>query len=431
MISYISLLSILLLFAAEIYCGAIEPKRSNYTETVDLLYFDYDYFAKSISTLSRAYSARLLTSSAMVVSVQQNVHAILKLVFGEYQLNESFPPGARVGRNEGLRVQRKSDIKAIDALNEAFIEYFEYLGCFFVARGVWNHQRGDLSLEYHAIDVVLPHVGVLYGTMIDNGINLDLMLRIFPRIINLYEADFETRTPSSSYFTKVLNEFVKEFIWKHFQPKNGILEYPPPSLMKRLAKDLFRRDLNAQICTIKQGHRGHLYAHIISKPCTVYDDKTFIAMGYLKNSIRCIEKCKMPTPPSSTSMRFEDSLCYCISTYNLSKCTKVNIFDDFKERERGTSMSLLSMVIPLVRIPEGTVLITYIVFPKNCFINILNSKQKSYIRKVKDNDKVQGNERDRVSSMMISDEQLCIFMKYFANYLYTDANKYLHEGSTR
>lgn len=410
------------MFANKAYCGVTRAKHSSHTDvTIDYSYIDYHSLARNISDLSRACSIRLLTKDAMVATVQQNVHAIMKMLFDEYQLSKHFLKYAQANRNKRLKAQGIFDISTIHIFDEDFVGYDNGRNCLAVTRSVWNDQRGIRTLEYFPVKVKLPPAEALYQKMITKGIDLNFVLHMFPRIIDLYEADFKIQAPSSPYLTKILNNLVKEFIWKSCQEKGEKVENPSLLTMKRLTKKFFKEGLNAQICTIKQGYTDHFYSRIISKPCTVYEKEAFVGIGYLKNSIKAIEIYKLPLCPSVKQAPFQGNLCYCIYAYNPVRCERMKVVDDSKKYKQETIASFFKSAMPLMRVPEDTVLVTYLYFSKENLFNLLNENQSLGTRETRCIDRGdQWNHNSRPASMVImSDEQLRIFMTHFVNYLYT------------
>lgn len=180
------------------------------------------------------------------------------------------------------------------------------------------------------------------------------------------------------------------------------------------------KNLGAQPYIIRQGHSGHLCAHLIGKPCSVYNGTFFSTLGYLKDHIEYIEQYKLPMCPSVTMENLQDHFLYCIYTYNSKMCNKIKSEDSTKY-EQETTASLLRTSTPLMSVPEDAVLSVYFIISKKCLINLSNKKQEQDFNRIRGIDKHQSID-DASSFLMISDEQLCIFMKYLTKYLCAEAN---------
>lgn len=419
-ISYIFLLSSLL-YATGVYYEVLETEHLNRINIDAKLGLSYIFFAIDVDTLARACSIRLLTKNARLAVIQQNIQIILKLLFDDYHSTEYPLENDETFYNEQSKIQNRTDT-SLDVFGKKFIRYDEHKGCLVVTKVVRNEQSVQI-FKHYLIKIQLPSVGVLYSKMIARGIDLHFVLHIFPRIINSYEISFNIRAPSTPILTNVLNTIVTEFISKLCQKKGETIERPSLSTMKHLAKKFFKKNLNAQLHTIKQGQNGHLYVHLTSKPCTVYENRVFLGIGYLKNSIKAIEKCKLPLCPLVTNAKAYDGFYYCIYTYNPDENSKLKASNP-KEYKQETATSLIINRLSLMRVPKDTVLSTYIVFSKECLIDFLNKTQKFDVKKIKDVDKHQCNE-DASSSSKINNKHFKAFMSRFAAYLHTSANKNL------
>lgn len=211
------------------------------------------------------------------------------------------------------------------------------------------------------------------------------------------------------------------------QMRSERLEQPSPLIMKSLAKEFFKKTLNAQLYTIKQGQSEHLHAHLIGKPCTIYENEIFSSIDYSKSHIKVIEGSKLPMCPSAKHIHFLDVLYFCIYSYNLDKNSKPMLYGP-KKCEKEKTKSPIKAAIPLMSVPKNTVLSTYLIFPKKNFNDFILSKEQIFESdKIRDFNESQHVEDISFSFQMINDEQLYIFMNNFANYLYTDANKDLLE----
>lgn len=408
-----------LLFPTGFYCGVLEARHLNQDNKIDSFDFDYISFTRDIDILSRACGARLLTSDARFAAVQQNIHIILKLLFGNYELTENSFDDIQPRLHQRLKIHEKSNGNTIYAFNENSIEYDQNQKCLVMIKAERNGQNNVLSLKYYPIKAQLPSVKTLYNRAVSHGIDFDLVLRLFSRIIRGYEASFKLEISETLDLTKTLNTIVKKFIWNYCHIKGKDIKQPPISIMRHLSKKLFKKNLSAQLYTIKQGHREQLCAHLSNKPCTIYDGVTFSSISYPKTCIKYIEHYKLPICPSVTKEEFQDNLFYCIYVYCHNEARDLKI-DSSKKYEKEKTKSLLKAAIPLMRVSEGIVLSTYIVFPKKHFINFASAMmQKAEFKQLKD--KI--NENIPSSYLEISDGQLRIFMTHFANYLYTDANQ--------
>lgn len=424
---FLFIISCIFLFNSVVYAAidhskVLKMKQSNFTNILDSLNCNYNSLFSNIDALSRACGLRLLTNDARLVNVQQNLHSILKLLFGTYDFLDHTFEDVEVYRSERLKAQGKYDVNTIEILNDRFIGYLEEYECLAMAKVVQNDEKSVRRLKYYPVKVQLPHVGFLYNKLIAKGINLNFVMRLMPRIINSYETSLEFQSFKTPILTNALNALVKEFIWRFCQGKLEKIERPSVSTMKHLAIELFKKSLNAEICTIKQGYQKQLCTHIIVKPCTVYDGTVFSIIGYPKDHIKNIERYKLPICPMVIQEELVDTIFYCIHVYNPNESNEIK-FGHVKEYEQQTTMSLLKTIIPLMNVPEGTILSTYIVIPiKNLtsLSALSGEKQRNNSRKVKD--KVQCIKGTLSSFSMITDHQLRIFMNHFANYIYTDAN---------
>lgn len=415
-----------LLSATENYRKDSKTKHPIHNDTTDgYLCLSYNSLMTSVDILSRTCSSKLLTKNAMLAAMQQNIHAILKLFFGDYHLSDNYSKGIEAHRDQQLKARGKSDSDEIEIFIEKFIEYDVNLECLFVAKIAQGNRKCVKNLKYYQINAQLPSTGVLYSKMITKGIDLNFVLHLFPRMISSYEISFKTQAPDDSDLTKALNDLIKEFIWTYCQTNNEKIEQPSLSIMKHLAKKFFKEILNARLRTLKQRQNGCLYIHIISKPYTVYGCRTFPCIGYTENRIKLIEKCKLPICPSTTDIRSPNNLHYCIHTYNSYKDSKLKVKDP-KLVEQKANMSLLKAAIPLMRVPENTILITYLVFSKKYLIDLLKEKRQRHdVKELRDKDQCT---KDIPSfSLMISDERFGAFMNHFVNYLYTNENQDLFE----
>lgn len=421
-------LSNFIFYAIATHQENFEAKHPRRIAAADFLRLDYDSFVTDIDGLSRACSVRLLTNSARVVVAQQNIHTIIRILFGDYRLVEHFFEGYDA-HSKRLNDDGKSNTDVIDVLaKKNFIGYFKALQYLYVVRVVRNDQNGTRSFKHYLVPVKLPSVKVLYSRMVAQGIDLNFLLRMLPRMISFCEISIQIRSPDFPDLSKFLNDLVKQFIWEHCGAGKEIESVSALNL-KYLAKEIFRKDLNAQLCTIRQGDDGFLYSHIIGDRFKICEDRAFRGICYLRNSIEFIERCKLPSCPSTMYRHFNDKFHYCIYNYNSDKSNKIKT-NDSEERQAETSTSLLKEALPLMKVSEGTLLSTHLVFPKERLIKLLESKQRSDFKKMKSTN--QGNEDDTPSySSMISDEQLGIFMNHFTAYLYTDSNQQLFEAQMK
>lgn len=132
-------------------------------------------------------------------------------------------------------------------------------------------------------------------------------------------------------------------------------------MMKCLAKDFFKKSLNASLRTVRQGHYEFLYAYILSKPLfTFYETKVFHGIGYFKNRIKPIEEYRLPIRSSFIEQVLEYDFYYCIYTCNLDECNRIKIDDDFNGCEQKPNTFIFKTTMPLMRVPESTILTTYI-----------------------------------------------------------------------
>lgn len=420
-ISYIFLFSSLL-SATIIYREASEIKHPDHIDIVNSSKVKYNLFATYVDALTRTFSARLLTSDARLVVMQQNIIAILKLLFDNYHLSECYQENVQVYHNERLRAQNKSDTdEALEIFNETFIRYDDVRGCLIVTKVVLNRQENTQISNYYSVNVQLPSTKVLYSKMIAQGIGLNLVLRMLPRIINLYEVSFKCQALNVPDLTKAFNNLFKKFIWKHCQAKNEKIAQPSPLTMRHIAKKFFKKNLGAQLHTIKQGHKGHLFAHIFGEPCTVHENRILLGIGYLKDHIKLIEQCELSAFPSTIQSSLVDGcIGYCIYAYNPGKDNKTKVSSS-KEYKQETAEPHFSTAIPMMRVPKDTIMSTYIIFPKKCLVKQLETKQNFDSNNNKR--KINENQDTSCTSSEISDEQLLIFMNHFANYIHTNASK--------
>lgn len=416
------------LFAIKAYCGTIETKRLDHSYVCDFLGLDYSSFAAEVDALSRTCSTRLLTNNARLIATQQNIHSILKISFGGYHLAEHSFDGYEAFLKKRSVLSSKCDIDKLDIFSEVFIHYSNNLKSLIVTRIMRRDQKTAQNIKYYLVKVQLSSIKDLYRQIISNGLDLGFVLRLLPRLINLYEASFKVIAPEALDLTEDLNIIIKEFIWKCCQEHSDKIEKPSLFTLQRLAKEFFKMNLNAYIFTLRQGQAGHLYTHIIGEPCKIYKNGAYIGMCYAKNIINLIEQFKLPLCPSAINLnsQSQDKFCYCISSYNLHRGNKARI-NGSKEYEQEATKSLLKTTIPLMRVPEGTILSTYIMFPKKNLIDLLGKRQKSNFNVTKYISRTQGIKDTPLSFSTISNEKLYIFMNHFANYLYTNANTDLFE----
>lgn len=416
-------LSSSLLFAARARREALKVKQLNYVgANFGPLWINYNSFFTDVDFISRACSARFLTSDVRLVNLQNNIYFILKILSGDDCLARQFSKSYKVYHDTLSSAQSKLDINVMETLDEKFIEYIETLKCLVVTK-VISGDCGIRTVKRYTISVQLPPVNILYGRMMAKGIDLHFVLRMFPHMINLYKANFRIQIPEASNLTKDLNDLVKEFIWKYCLEKNENIDQYSLLIMKYLAKYFFRESLGAQLYTLKQGRNGFLFTHLIGKPCSIYESKFFPSIGYLKHCIEFLEQYKLPICPSAIEERFSDHLFYCVYIYNPDEDNKMK-FSGSKQCKQKETTSLLKTAMPLMRIPEDTLLSTYIIIPKKNLISLLNEKKQKHgsnkMRDINTHQDIKSIPSD--SCPMISDEQLRIFMKRFTKYLYTDAN---------
>lgn len=406
---------------------ALPAKHLNHVNINNFLGLNYYSFAMDVDALSRACSTKLLTNASMLVAVQQNVHSILRLLFGDYHVDKNSLKSIEIHRTKRLKAQGRFDIDVAEIFNEKFIGYTEALGCLVVARIIKNGQQNVQSSEYYPVKVQLPPAGILYRKLIAKGVDLNFMLRCLPRIISLYEADFKSQVPGSLILTKKMNAFVKEFVWERCQIDGENIEHPSLSTLEHLYQKFFEERLNAKICTISQGYNGYLHAHLTSKPCTVYENKVFFSMGYLKDRIQFIEQYKPSICPLIIDDNLQNNLFYCIYTYNPNEGKEIYV-KNFKEYEQETITSPIKAALPLMKVPEGTVLITYFIIPTERLLKLIILEEKNQrcgFNEIGDID--MGKHQDIKGipshSSIISDEKLCILMKHFASYLSSKISK--------
>lgn len=421
-----------LISAAKTLCKGLKTRHPNHFDAaVDALGFSHEVFFLGVEIMSRACSTRFLTKDAMFAVIQQSIHAILRRLFGKYRLTEYSHSTYEMDLDEQPNIEDVLDNNDIENINNRFIGFTEGQGCLVVVRILQRGQKSIRICKDYRVNVQLPPVKVLYRKMIASGIDLNFMLRLFPLIISSYKFNLNIQAPYIPDLTNTMNNFVKEFIWKYCQEKGEKVEKPSVSTMKHLAKEFFKKTLDAQLYTVRQGHDGCLYGHVVVKPLTVSENKTLSTIYYEMNNIKLIEQHKLPVYPFSMYKDLQDSIFYCIYTYNLNEDKDIKV-KSFKKYEKGKPTSLIKSAIPLTRVPENTVLITYLVFPTDHLLDLIISDQRNQMycsKEMRDMDKDQVNQDISFSSSpsMISDEQLRIFMHYFAKYLYTSANTYLIE----
>lgn len=421
------LLPSFLLYVSRIYCAALEMKRSSHTNVLDSLGLTYDSFVTDADTFFRTYSTKLLTSDARIIVAQQNTHSILKMLLGDYRLSEYSVDGFRESLKNRLKTQGKTSIDVVDIFDWNFLYYSTNLKSLMVTKILGNEQADAQYVKSYQVKARLPTSGALYSMMIAKGIDSSFVLRLLPRIISSYETNHQAKAPDLPDLTNVLNFLVKEFIWNHRRDNDEKIEEPSELTMKHLAKKFFKESLDAKLYTLAQGKDGNFYMHLVGKPCAVYENKTYISICYSKDSIELMERFKIPLCPLTRHLNSKNCFFYSIYTYKLNKNNKVEI-DDAKDFKQGTVMNILETAMPLMKVPKGTILSTYIIFSKKNFEHILlNRKQRLESNKKKTISKDQGDKSIPFSSSTISNEQLHIFMNHFAAYLYTKSNTDLFE----
>lgn len=411
------------LSASETHHNTLETRYLNHPNAPDSLKLGYKSFAICVDILSRASSTKLLTNASMLVAVQQNVHSILMLLFGDYRLIDHPLEDIQAYRNKRLKAQGKSDLDEINIFNEIFIGHSsdDAQGFLIVTKAVLNGQKSALTLKYYPVGIQLPSAKLLFYKMMVYGIDLHFVFQLLLRVINSYEINFRIEFPENLNLTKVLNDLFKKFIWKSCHVRGEKIERPSPLTMKSIAKKLFNGSLNAHLYTIRQGHNGHLFTHIAGKPCTSYENKIFLGIGYIKNHINIIEEYKLPIFPSSMQDALVNDFGYCIYTYDRREDDKAKDSDSKGHKQKATA-SFLNTAMPLMRVPEGTIMSIYVIFPKNCLIKQLKTKQEFNSNKM---GKIGENQGTSCPSSMISDVQLRAFMNRFADYIRTNAKIYL------
>lgn len=136
---------------------ALKTKYASRNNLVDSFHLDYDSFVINVDALSRASGTRLLTNDARIAVVQQNIHSILQLLFGDHRLAERFSEYFEASFDEELKDYDGSDKNTTDFSNERFIHYDKDLNCLYVTKVTRKSQQSAQSLRYYLIKAQLPH----------------------------------------------------------------------------------------------------------------------------------------------------------------------------------------------------------------------------------------------------------------------------------
>lgn len=96
-------LSSSLLYTTRTNENGLPTRYLNHSSIINFLDLNYYSFATDVDALSRTCSIKLLTNASMIAAVQQNVHAILELLFGDYHLAKHSLEDIEMYRNERLK----------------------------------------------------------------------------------------------------------------------------------------------------------------------------------------------------------------------------------------------------------------------------------------------------------------------------------------